>query len=312
MDIVTATQKQVALAIVNIFETSHVLGDYSKVTLIDGDTGHLTYGRSQTTLGSGNLHTLIDAYVGRCGARFAARLEPFLPALEAKDVALDDDHRLHNLLRASADDPVMRDTQDEFFDTAYWSPAARIAERDGLRQPLAVAVVYDSVVHGSWPLIRRRTLDHHGTVEDLGDRAWITAYVAERHSWLANHSRSDLRRTVYRMDALQRLIDQQQWDLQLPLMVHRTEINQQTLNATPPNVYDGPEPRSRVVTLSSPLPRGLDIRLAQLALSDRGTEILADGIFGRISRDHVQDFQRQQGLPVTGALDVGDFEALGL
>ncbi|MDQ3267784.1 MAG: hypothetical protein M3P47_03520 [Pseudomonadota bacterium] len=50
----TATQKKTAEALVNIFETGEVLGDCSQVTLIAGDTGHLTFGRSQTTLGSGN------------------------------------------------------------------------------------------------------------------------------------------------------------------------------------------------------------------------------------------------------------------
>ena len=117
MDLLTNTQASVAKAIINIFETSAVLGEYSKVTLIPGDTGHLTSGRSQTTLGSGNLHKLIAAYVGRCGARFAADFEPFLPELEnpAPDFVLDTHTLFKNLLRAAADDPVMRDTQDEFF-----------------------------------------------------------------------------------------------------------------------------------------------------------------------------------------------------
>ena len=47
----TITQKKTAQAIINIFETGVVLGNYGQVTLIDGDTGHLTFGRSQTTLG---------------------------------------------------------------------------------------------------------------------------------------------------------------------------------------------------------------------------------------------------------------------
>src|SRR5690242_6887784 len=50
--------KKVAEAIVNIFETGSALGNYGAVTLIPHDSGHLTYGRSQTTLGSGNLYLL--------------------------------------------------------------------------------------------------------------------------------------------------------------------------------------------------------------------------------------------------------------
>ena len=70
----TELQKKTAKAIVNIFETGRPLGDYSKVTLLQGDTGHLTYGRSQTTLGSGNLYLLIKSYCKASGATLAAEL----------------------------------------------------------------------------------------------------------------------------------------------------------------------------------------------------------------------------------------------
>ena len=79
----THTQKKAAESIVNLFETSEVLGDYSKVTLIAGDTGHLTFGRSQTTLGSGNLYELMRRYCDNGGALFGARLTHWLPRLEA-------------------------------------------------------------------------------------------------------------------------------------------------------------------------------------------------------------------------------------
>ncbi|MBI4472716.1 MAG: hypothetical protein HY646_08615 [Acidobacteria bacterium] len=42
-------QERTAQAIANIFETGRAHGDYGKVTLLAGDRGHLTYGRSQTT-----------------------------------------------------------------------------------------------------------------------------------------------------------------------------------------------------------------------------------------------------------------------
>ncbi|MFZ1766915.1 MAG: peptidoglycan-binding protein, partial [Candidatus Nitrotoga sp.] len=116
----TATQKKTAEALINIFETGEVLGDYGQVTLIAGDTGHLTFGRSQTTLGSGNLNELMQRYCANSGARFSSRLESYLPRFAARDLKLDKEFKLHNLLRASADDNVMRDTQDTFFDETYW------------------------------------------------------------------------------------------------------------------------------------------------------------------------------------------------
>ncbi len=312
MNLLTATQKSVAQAIVNIFETGSVLGDYSRVTLIHGDTGQLTYGRSQVTLTSGNLLALIDAYRMRPGARFAEALSPFVTDLQAQAPRLNGDLHFHNLLRASADDPVMRDTQDEFFDTRFWATAIRIARRDGLTTPLGVAVLYDSVVHGSWSFIRRRVNQAHGLLADIGEQAWITAYVQERHAWLAGHRRADLRRTTYRMETLGTLIEQDEWMLEMPVVVRRQEISPRALAADPPHVFIGPEPRSREIALASPLLRGLDIRLVQLSLSASGHRLLADGLYGRASQAAVRAFRHANALPRVGPVGGADFDALGL
>lgn len=299
----THTQKRAAEAIVNIFETGVVLGDYGKVTLIAGDSGHLTFGRSQTTLGSGNLHKLLQEYCDNPGARFAARLEPFLARFAERDQSLDHERHLKNVLRASADDPVMRETQDSFFDRAYWQLAERNARQQGIGSPLGVAVVYDSIIHGSWQRIRDRTNAESGSIDQLGERDWIAAYVRTRRQWLESHQRRDLRATVYRMDALQRLIALGQWGLELPLVVRGAEISLATLNATPHGCYDGPQPGTRVLALQSPMQRGLDVRLVQLGLSAHDIDLIADGVFGRASLEAVSAFQRIRGLPATGVVD---------
>jgi chitosanase len=299
----TSTQKQTAQSIINLFETSAVLGDYGSVTVIDGDTGHLTFGRSQTTLGSGNLFVLLQRYCGNSGARFGTRLSPWLPRVKAKDFGLDGETKLHNMLRATADDPVMRDTQDQFFDEVYWQPAARAADNLGISSALGVTVVYDSAVHGSWAKMRDRTNQQAGTLAALGEQAWIAAYVATRRQWLASSPRADLRKTVYRMDAFQRLIDQNRWGLDLPLVVRGGEISLVTLSGMPPGCYEGPQPGTRAIALQSPLPRGLDVRLLQLGLSDWGADIKADGIFGSHSAECVKAYQSAHGLPATGVAD---------
>ncbi len=300
----TATQKKTAESLVNIFETGEVLGDYGQVTLIAGDTGHLTFGRSQTTLGSGNLNELMQRYCANSGARFGTRLASYLPRFAARDLKLDTESKLHNLLRASADDNVMRDTQDTFFDETYWQPAAQAAERLQITSPLGVAVVYDSFVHGSWKAMRNRTTQQVGDITSISEQKWIAAYIAVRRAWLAQSSRADLRATVYRMDAFQRLIDQDYWGLELPLVVRGQEISSVTLSATPRGCYDGPQPGTRSLALQSPLQRGLDVRLLQLGLSDRGVDIKADGIFGQTSLQLIKKYQSTHGLPVTGVADV--------
>lgn len=299
----TTTQKRTAQAIVNIFETGSVLGNYGDVTLIDGDTGHLTFGRSQTTLGSGNLADLLRRYCDNTGARFGARLAPFLPRFVARDFSLDGETHLHNILRATADDPVMRETQDVFFDDVYWKAATAAADRAAVATPLGVAVVYDSTVHGNWAAMRDRTTAAAGAIVTIGEPAWITAYVATRRNWLATHPRKDLRATVYRMDAMQRLIALKQWGLELPLVVRGEEISPATLKAIPPGCFDGPQPGTRALAVQSPLARGLDVRLLQLGLSSLGADVKADGIFGRGTADQIKALQRSKGLLATGVAE---------
>ncbi|WP_201314673.1 peptidoglycan-binding protein [Dyella sp. EPa41] len=300
---ITATQKRAAEAIVNIFETGSVRGDYSNVTLIAGDTGHLTFGRSQTTLSSGNLATLVQRYCANAAARFASALNAYIQPLVDCDVGLDDDKYLHNVLRATADDPVMRDTQDQFFDDVYWAPAQRAAAKLGIALPLGMAVVYDSTVHGSWPRLRDSTTQQAGDIQALGEKAWISAYVDIRRAWLANNSNSALRPTVYRMDALKRLIELGQWGLELPLVVRGFEISVATMNATPAGCFDGPASGSRSLSLATPLVRGMDVRLVQLNLSRDQPDIKADGIFGRGTADGIKAYQARNQLPATGVAD---------
>lgn len=300
----TPMQARTAQAIVNLFETGQVLGDYGQVTVLAGDPGRLTYGRSQTTLGSGNLHQMLRRYVQNPGARFGQRVATWLPLFESGAAQLDHDPKLHNLLRACADDPVMRETQDVFFDEAYWQPAQRAANGLGLTSPLAVAVVYDSHVHGSWKPLRERTTRELGSAVAIGEQAWLANYVKIRRAWLATHRLSVLHNTVYRMDAFQRLMALDQWGLGLPLVVRQAELSLTTLNATPTGCYEGPPPGARVLAMQQPLARGLDVRLVQLALSDQGASIVADGVYGQGSQRCIRDVQKARGLPVTGVADV--------
>ncbi|MDX2122859.1 MAG: chitosanase, partial [Gemmatimonadota bacterium] len=166
----TELQKLTAQAVVNVFETGTALGDYGKVTLLKGDPGHLTYGRSQTTLASGNLFLLLKAYCEEEGAEMAGALRPFLERTAARDLSLDNDGAFRVLLRQAGLDPVMQEVQDGFFDRVYWLPAVGHATAAGLTTGLGTTVVYDSVVHGGWSRIRARTEERFGTVAALGER----------------------------------------------------------------------------------------------------------------------------------------------
>lgn len=290
-------QKRTAQAIVNIFETGRALGDYAQVTLLAGDSGQLTYGRSQTTLASGNLYLLINSYCQTSGAAMASALSPYLPRLEAKDSGLNQDMAFRSLLQSAGSDPVMEACQDSFFDRCYWAPAVKYAQSLSLDLSLSVCVVYDSVVHGSWAAMRDRTLA--GNPNPAADqKAWVTAYVATRRTWLATNSNALLQKCVYRMDSFKSLIGQGAWDLPLPLTVHGVGLSEAVLNGGG---------GGRILKLTQPPIRGDDVAAVQKALG-----IAADGVFGPGTAAAVKDFQISKGLGADGVAGPATLAALGL
>lgn len=227
----TQQQKLSAQAIVNIFETSRVLGDYGRVAVIRGDAGHLSYGRSMVSLASGNLARVVKEYCGSSHADpgLADALRPFLPKLGDEDFDEDSMLPLHQALKAAGSDPEMRRIQDAFLDAAFWSPASRSAARTGIATALGHAVVYDGFIQGSWGKMWNRTLEIYGPLEHTGERQWIGLYIGVRRKWLANHTLQALRPTVYRMDAFRDLIDSGNWDLALPFTVRGIRIDEESL-----------------------------------------------------------------------------------
>jgi chitosanase len=295
----TALQKKTSHAIVSIFETGKPLGDYGRFSVLEGDTGHLTYGRSQTTLASGNLALLLHAYCEADGL-FSDALGPYLPTFDRRDFRLDHNEKVKALLREAGDDPVMKKIQDEFFDRVYWEPALKAAGRLEISRPLGVTVIYDSKIHGSFERIRELTIEQFGEATDVGEEEWITAYIFTRRDWLANHSNALLHKTVYRMDSFKEMIDTDKWDLPLPLTIRNVVINEEIfdINYKPPVEASAADPAERVLFFTRPMLRGNDVNKLQKALNFPEEDI--DGIFGRETDRAVREFQRAHGLKVDG------------
>src|SRR5262245_58628997 len=112
-------QRRIIEQVVNVFETGSPEGDYANITVYEdgpGDVPQITYGRSQTTE-YGKLRDLIRMYVEQ-GAMFSEALRPYVDHIGEKP--LSDDTTFKELLRrAGQEDPVMRRTQDAFFDERY-------------------------------------------------------------------------------------------------------------------------------------------------------------------------------------------------
>src|SRR4051794_41034038 len=125
-------QKATIAAIVNVFETGRPRGNYSAIAVMKGDTGHLSYGRSQVSLGSGKLFELLERYCQEDTAKFKNDLRPLLPRFQRRDTSLDQDDGTKALLKQAGTDPVMQCTQDQFFNDNFLGPACRSAADFGL------------------------------------------------------------------------------------------------------------------------------------------------------------------------------------
>lgn len=287
-------QKEACRAIVNVFETGKVRGDYGAVTVIKGDKGHLSYGRSQVSLGSGHLYDLIDQYCQEPSALFTGDLKPYLQRLKDKDVTLDGDDGLKTLLRRTGrEDIVMRTTQDQFFNQNFLAPALTDAEKFGLMLPLSQALVYDSHVQGGWGALSTRS----GKVGARGEKEWIDRYVTMRRDWLSSRN-PPVAATVYRMDSFRTLIQDGKFDLALPFKVHGIMITQEALaGGEAPTGNDEP----RTLRITSPYLRGEDVVALQFALKANGLPISVDGVYGPFTDALVKKLQKTKDITEDGA-----------
>ena len=305
-------------AIVSLFETNSP-AKYDAIARSAQDRGGLSYGKHQAALVSGSLHRLISRYCEAEGAAFSGRLQPYLPRMQAEDRALDRDDTLVEILREAANDPVMQRTQDEYFNQHYMGPALREAAAMGFVTPLGHAVVYDSMIHGSWDNIKARTSQTAGEPSAENEKQWVVAYLNTRRAWLAGHSNALPPRTVYRMDCFLDLVRQEAWALALPLSL---QLNGFRFNLTAwdfsPSWFDDPvfrvDPaglgvvKARRAVIAEGRDRHVQQLLADLGLLDPQSGV--DGKFGSGSANAVRSFQLSCGMAGNGEVDATTYVQL--
>lgn len=283
-------QQATARAIVNVFETGRVLGNYAGIAVIKGDKGHLSYGRNQAALGSGTLFKLLDSYCLQPKAQFAEQLRPYLPRFQAKDPTLDTDSQVRKWLGEAGNlDPVMRMTQDQFFDRLFLAPACTAAEALGITDPLGQTVVYDSYIQGGWAKVKVRV----GAPTAGKSRDWVGKYVAARTAWLKSQV-PPLPNTAYRMTSFKALIDANKWNLELPLNAHGVTITEAALE----DPTTGGKPRD--LNLTTPYLQGDDVLAVQRALAARGLPASQDKVFGPFTARLVTQWKKDKNISEVG------------
>lgn len=224
------THKKIKIQqILNAFETGSAQGNYGAISVFKDAPGNriqYTIGRSQTTE-SGLLKTLLLQYVENKGL-YASEMKPFATKIKPHSgggtytSSIYPDKAFEALIKKAANDPIMRKTQDEFFDERYWNPAYAFFQKNGFKTPLAMLAIYDTAIHSGpalessksmMSILRKRFAEK--TPANGGDeKKWVTEYVNARHSWLANHSsRPILRKTTYRTQTIKNLINSGNWEL---------------------------------------------------------------------------------------------------
>ena len=148
--------------------------------------------------------------------------------VKKKDASLKEDSAFLALLKTAGDDPTMRRVQDDFFKKHFFEPAYRTAESIGIRSPLGIAVVYDSMIHGGWRRLHDMTRKELGGTPATGidEHLWIKTYLKLRREWFKNHNNNLLQRLTYRPQAFLELIDKDNWDLLPPIEIQGQKITE--------------------------------------------------------------------------------------
>jgi len=224
----TENDKLKALAIVHVFETSKPFGDYAACVVLNDGAG-VSYGINQFTHRSGSLAAVVREYLANGGQLGREIFTSTLPVLAKKTTAaieqLAGNELFKRTLKTAAITGEIKAAQRLVAYERYLRPAMEICERMRFVTPLSLAVVYDSVTHGSWELISARVNSTVRTTkpEPLAfEKSWITEYVRARHRWLTEIRR--LKATNYRTKFFLDQIAIGNWELRLPVTVHGVRL----------------------------------------------------------------------------------------
>ena len=222
----TRDQKRAIDAVLSIFETGRVPSpsSYSTIAILKDGAG-ISYGKHQATDRAGSLDLVCKRYIELRGKR-ADELSAYMAMLKSNESVKHVPgspmpawlKNLVVLLRELGSESTMQAAQDEVFDRVYFEPAVKHCNELGLRHALSLLVIYDTCIH-SGPL---RVQSHAAAIQpkspmDGGDEhSWVAAYLAERREWLSRSANQLVRKTIYRPDALSKLIASKNWSLAMP------------------------------------------------------------------------------------------------
>ena len=239
----SATSKPVAAAggdvnpviaqMVSVFENGTPKIQYDYIDNLDDGRGY-TAGRAGFCTACGDLLTVVNTYTAQVPDNPLAR---YLPALNRLATAGDDSTRglsgFKNAWRSAADYPTFRQVQDQVTDSLYYAPARKLAQVNGVRSALGVAILVDTAVEqgtdddpDGLPSMVTKTNAEVGSTPAAGvdETKWLSDFLDVRRTTLENPSSADTRESwresVGRVDALAALLKAGNLDLTTPFTIN--------------------------------------------------------------------------------------------
>lgn len=297
----TPRQKAIIENIVTIHETGKLNSkSYGTVTNVRGDPGGLTYGKHQVTINSGGLYLMLKRYCEAPGAHFANELRNWVDGpIRQKLANVVASPALRDLLVKAGNDPVMCAVQDSYFDEQYWTPALKFCDNKRLDRALALAVAYDSTIHGSLYRIDKRL------PTGLDTKSWVAQYVEARRNWMATHTILILRRCVYRMATFRALYESNNFDLDSPVFANGVRADAQLesggVKEFIPAQVSVPIINASTQRILDRGDKGEDVAELQRMLTRIGYRIgNPDGVFGPKTEEAIKAFQALYKLKADG------------
>jgi hypothetical protein len=221
-----------AIAIVSVFETGKAFGDFSAVAVLHDGAG-ISYGLNQFTHRSGALAEVLERYLASGGTVERQTIEAgFADAKIQTTISINElavNGKFIDAIRAAAATTEMKSAQIAVAFERYLEPAVGECRRLSFTEPLSLAVIYDSLTHGSWEKIRDRVVNgsrpfRGGHAPDAlsHEQKFIINYVTVRDAWLASIPR--LAATRYRTRFYLNQIKLGNWQLKLPVRVQGVSI----------------------------------------------------------------------------------------
>jgi chitosanase len=206
--------------IVSCIETDKQYNDYALISLLhDGPNKvkQVTLGCGLTQ-GGGDLEKCIRLYITRNGL-YSKELLPYVSRIST-DFSLADNQTFINLLKkASNEDKIMVQCQDDVFDELYFNPSLMFFNNGKFTTPLSLLVIYDSLTQSGCIFSFLRNAFSEKIPSNGGDeKKWISEYLRVRKNWMLSHPNSAVRASVYRINTYQMLIKNNNWNLDGPIV----------------------------------------------------------------------------------------------